>query len=382
MGVRDREGQNFKHNFMQKGRFTAISGVEEVSELTAGMDFRLPQYRREVFMRFYEFHLKYRAHAGAVYYTFPWIFEKLKLDAEQRLWFAFINGCSQNVITTYLIFQEYPDFHKLDVKELDGFFNKWYTNFGWDTDRRYHKSMFIKCVESYREAMAGRSQKEVFDGLTVAGDEHQTFRNVWSFVRSNFLSFGRLSTFSYLEYLRLCGVALDCPELFMDDLSGSRSHRNGVCKVLGRDDLDWWKQKKHPYDKEGIEWLTEEAAIILQEARMRIDHPDVSYFTLETTLCCYKGWHRPNRRYPNVYNDMFYERIVNATRTWKSKDLFMTFWECRRASLPVHLLLEANKRDLGLHKTKQNHYRLTGEVIMMDREYPCFKNKYNDFYSK
>jgi hypothetical protein len=42
------------------------------------------------------------------------------------------------------------------------------------------------------------------------------------------------------------------------------------------------------------------------------------------------------------------------------------------------LRLEHTPHDLGVHPTKQDHYRLTGEVIMMDREWPCFRNAYND----
>jgi hypothetical protein len=367
---------------MQKGRYCHLNGIEEVTELQAGMDFRLPQYRREVFMRFYEFHLRYKAHAGAVYYAIPFIISRYNLDMEQRLWFAFINGCTQNIITTNIIFQRFPDLLLLDIQELERYFQSHYSQFGWDTDRRYHKSNFIDCVRSYRASLGGGSQVDVMDRLTVTGDPFQTFRNYWEHTRTKLLSFGRLSTFSYLEYLRLVGVQLDCPELFIDDLSGSRSHRNGVCKVLGRDDIDWWKQPEHPYDKEGIAWLTDEAALLLSEAKARIDHPDVSYFTLETTLCCYKSWHRPNRRYPNVYNDMFFERIIYAMQKWQTREVGEIWWECRRLSLPKHLLLEANRNDKGLHPIKQNHYRLTGEVIMMDREYPCFKNRYNDRHSK
>jgi len=28
---------------------------------------------------------------------------------------------------------------------------------------------------------------------------------------------------------------------------------------------------------------------------------------------------------------------------------------------------------------KQDHYRNTGQVIMMDKEWDCFKNNYNDY---
>lgn len=35
-------------------------------------------------------------------------------------------------------------------------------------------------------------------------------------------------------------------------------------------------------------------------------------FTLESALCTYKSWHRPNRRYVNVYSDMLHGRIDEA----------------------------------------------------------------------
>jgi hypothetical protein len=169
--------------------------------------------------------------------------------------------------------------------------------------------------------------------------------------------------------------------LFLDDISGSKSHRNGLCKVLGRDDLDWYDVKDSPnaqfpgYSSHVLEWLEREGQILLSEAKARIPHHDVSYFTLESTLCCYKSWHRPNRRYPNVYMDMFYNRIKYAEQEWGNK--FEMFWKMREECLPEHLRLECNPGDVGLVKEKQNHYLTTGEVIMMEKEWECFKNEYN-----
>src|SRR5208337_1209246 len=45
-------------------------------DLQYGMDFRKPEYRREVFHRFYEFHLKYATHPGCIYFVFPFLFKK------------------------------------------------------------------------------------------------------------------------------------------------------------------------------------------------------------------------------------------------------------------------------------------------------------------
>lgn len=361
-------------------RYCEIHKEKEESELIYGMDFRLPKYRREVFLRFYEFHLKYKSHPGAVYYVFPYLFEKFDMSIEQKLWFAFINGCSQNVITTYLLWKEFPDLNTLDLDKFSAYFRANYDKFGWDTDRRYEKNKLEQIILSYKENLSGMQQQDFFSEH-LGSDLYDNFQSLWDRVTKTFKSFGRLATFSYLEYLRIVGLPIDCNSLFLDDINGSKSHRNGLCKVLGRDDLDW-HHNDVKYNTQILNWLNKEAELLLAEAKQRIVHPDISYFTLESTLCCYKSWHRKNRRYPNVYNDMFFERIMYATKKWKNPKLFDIFWECRRESLPKHLLLEYNPKDLGVDPVKQNHYRNTGQVIMMDKEWECFTNDYNEYTSR
>jgi hypothetical protein len=362
-------------------RGSELKGVSEVQDLQRGFDFRLPQYRREVFLRFYEFHLKYASHPGGVYFAMPWLTRKFNLDQEQRLWIAFINGCSQNIVTTWQIFERYPSLEECEIEDLNEWWNgvqhKYKVGSGWDLDRKYFKvgkTGFPQCVQSYKENVAKfGSQTAMFNSVCNTDDVGKNFEMTWDLVRNNFMSFGRLSTFSYLEYLRIQGLNLDCNNLFLEDMSGSKSHRNGICKVLGRDDLDWWKEKV-TYDTDMVEWLTMEGKKLLEDARERIDHPDVSYFTLESTLCCYKSWYRPKRRYPNVYMDMMYNRIKYAELEWGKK--FDIFWEMRKDCLPKYLRLEDNPWDVGIQPIKQNHYRETGEVILMDNEWDCFSNNY------
>ena len=308
---------------------------------------------------------------------FPYLFQKLNMSRENKLWFAFINGCTQHVLTTYLIYRRFPSLADLDIEDLRLWFQGNYHRLGWDTDRRYHKKMFVECILDYRKNLAGRSQTEFFDNLTS-----EPFNIVWDEVRNNFLSFGRLSTFSYLEYLRIMGLPINCDTLLLEDLSGSKSHRNGLVMVLGRDDFDWHASNPEfkGYSKEQIGWLIEEGQTLLDEAHIRFRgcffEEEVNYFTLESTLCCYKSWHRPNRRYPNVYNDMFCNRIRDTEKAWPEED-FTLFWDARCRYLPVNLRLEDNPRDPGIHPRKQNWYRETGQVILMDSMWDCFKN---DFY--
>jgi len=332
------------------------------------IDYRENHNRRETFLKFYEYHLKNRAHAGAVYYAFPHIFETMQMDIEEKLWFVYLNGCSQNVVSTFLLWSHTPRLENIDLAEFSSYFRENYKRFGWDTDRRYHKNKLEQCITSYIENIGDISDQEgYFRNLGGSEDKYANFRSIWNAVIDKFAYFGRLSTFSYLEYLRIAGINLDCDQLFIDDISGSKSHRNGLSKVLGRDDLDWTKDNHVTYSGDLLRWLEQEGETLLEEARQRIDHPDVSYFTMETTLCCYKGWHRVNRRYPNVYNDMFYDRIRKAESEWPEKD-FSIFWDARSKYIEPHLLLERNPLDKGLCRDKQNHYRLTGEVIMMDKE--------------
>lgn len=352
--------------------------TSEVSELSPGLDFRLPQYRREVFHRFYQFHLENRSHPGCVYYAFPWLQQRLCLDTEQMLWLAYLNGNTQNIVTSLIIFRRYPKPGHIDAD----WFNTNWSNLEWDTDRRYHKKSLISAVANYAE-LIGNSQAAYFHSHHH-NDPESTFREIWSVVHSQFYTFGRLSTFSYLEYLRIVGQPLLCDQLFLHDMDGSKSHRNGLAKVLGRDDLDWHKSTGFAgdYTDEQLTWLVEEGALLLREAQDRtaetpaVPARDVNYFTLESALCTYKSWHRPRRRYPNCYNDMFAGRIRRAEERWGKEETAL-FWQMREDCVPRHLRLECCPNDPGLTPAKQDHYRLTGQPVMMSRRWPVFDNAFD-----
>ena len=307
---------------------------------------------------------------------FNFLRNKYSLDQEQMYWLTFINGVTQHIVTTWILFEKFPTF-KSDPDQMQQFILDNWAKLDWDMDRRYCKTKFGKALESYQALVGNKTQQEFWEGLGG-------FTNCWDTVMNKFYAFGRLSTFSFLEYQRIVGLDIDCDSLFLYDMDGSKSHRNGLCKVLGRDDLDW-HDKLNPdfpgYSVEDIEWLIKEGEILLQEAKVRFEgrefFRDVSYFTLESTLCCYKSWHRKNRRYPNVYMDMFYERIKNMEKKWDGQKNFDVFWEARKVHLPPNLRLEDSPGDPGLKPEKQNHYLTTGEVIMMDKEWDCFENSFN-----
>ncbi len=345
-----------------------------ITDLAMGMDFRRPEYRREVFLRFYEFHLRYRSHPGCVYYVMPSLRWQMGWDTEEALWFAFLNGCTQHPATSLILHRRFP--RPSDTPAMTAWFEEQFTRLPFDTDRRHQKTDFSKAATAYAEMTKG-GQKEFWNRAAEGG-----WDGVWA-AATSIPSFGRLAAFSYSEYLRIMGTPVECPTLLLDDRSGSRSHRNGLCKVLGRDDLDW--HASNPgfdgiYPGETLEWLEDEAATLLEEARARTAGKpyagDVGYFTLESALCTYKSWHRPNRRYPNVYNDLLYDRLKLVEAKWPDED-FSPLWAARGTSIPPWLRLEDNPHDPGCVPLKQNWYLTTGEVPCMYREWPCFYSSFD-----
>jgi hypothetical protein len=310
------------------------------------------------------------------------------MTSEQVLWLCYLNGVCQNIVTSFLLWRECKNFEEVKTEQgqqrLFKFFRDNYTKFGWDTDRKWVKNKFEETIRSYVKNVGNNTQEGYFNSITTSHDRYRNFDKLWEVVLNKFDYFGRLATFSYLEYLKIAGINIDCSNLFLEDITGSKSHRNGLCKVLGRDDLDWRIGNEGVvYSTEIIDWLKMEGERLIVEMWERTSpaenwYRDIGYFTLETTLCCYKSWHRENRRYPNVYNDLFYERIKYAERKWSGvlpKFVFNVFWEARKHYLPEYLRKEDNPLDCGVKPQKQNHYLRTGQVIMMDRDWDCFKIK-------
>jgi hypothetical protein len=336
------------------------------------MDFREKRYRRAVFQRFYTFHLRYRSHPGGVYFALPALARHHGWDEEQRAWAAFLNGNTQNPITTSLLMEAGDHPGKAD--QVLTFWRANYDRLAWDTDRRYHKARLDTAVAGYLHLTRG-GQGAYWRKAAVDG-----WPGVWA-AATAIPTMGRLSAWSYLEYVRL--LVTDVPDadtLLLADRDGSRSHRNGLCLVTGRDEWMWWDRNPGfdgNYPRDLVDELATEGESLLAEARRRNPgHPHVGYLTLESALCTYKSWHRPRRRYPNVYMDMMYDRLRLAESRFG--DRFGPIWQARRDTLPPHLRLEDTPNDPGCVPVKQDHYLATGEVIMMERDWPCFTNRFAD----
>ena len=318
-------------------------------------DYRLPENREEYFTQLYKMNLEERVMPGLVYLYMPALAHHFGWDMEQKLWFAFINGNTQNPITSLRIFNEFP----VIPAERDGFltFKRWFDD-NWDTlsfdvDRRYQKKELPLAVFTYSSLVTAYGSQEKL----LAG----TFSELWDRVTKGFHSFGRLAAFSYLEYIKIMGAGAECDEMFWQDKSGSKSHRNGMLFLLGQDEFVWDKRANNGFDGNYDSfarlcvWLGAEADHYLEQCGIENRHK--GYFTLESQLCQFKNGFF-GRRYPGVYADMALDRIK-----WYDDrgftELTSVFKDIRAEYLP-HWLREECEEKVAHRVYKATMFKETG----------------------
>jgi Alpha-glutamyl/putrescinyl thymine pyrophosphorylase clade 2 len=231
----------------------------------------------------------------------------------------------------------------------------------WDTDRRYHRKAFPSATLAYLSTTRGSAVRY------WRAAEYKGWEGLWHAARI-LPTMGRLSAWSYLEYLKILGVTTtDADNLMLHDLGGSRSHRNGLALLMGHPELMWWRFNPGSSEKLYTPTVLAEMELfgqsLLHDAEIRNPgHPHVGYLTLESALCTFKSWHVPNRRYTGVYNDMLYDRLKSAESRHGKR--FDVIWESRY-DLPYRLRMEHNLNDPGCVPVKQNHFLETGEPVML-----------------
>ena len=274
------------------------------------IDYRLPENRAVYFDKLYKLNLEYGIMPGLVYLYMPELARRYDWDAEQKLWFAFLNGLTQNPITSLRLFDQLPAVPPAGaaLSRFTDWFNAEWDTLQFDTDRRYQKRDTVEAIKTYAKLVEEFGSQEAM--LT-----DKPYSELWDLVRNRYYSFGRLSSFSYLEYVYLNGFGADCDDLLFADKSGSKSHRNGMFFLLGFDHLVWDKRLDNGQDgnyndfKKICRWLTAESDKYIEYFHMRHPElPNVGKFTMESNLCTFKN-HFFGRRYPGVYADMAQERI-------------------------------------------------------------------------
>ena len=318
------------------------------------MDYRLEQNRREAFIRWYAWSLKYDDCDPAVWAT-NYLNKRYEHNDEQKLWLCWLYGNTYQLPTAWVLMNEFPDFELATVDRTTQWNTTNYKRLRYQTDTKWNKGHLPTMFASYQQFIGGRTQREKLESY-YGDNEEANFDNLWASVKSGLHKFGRYSTWFYLQHLKhTADIHINPTSLMLDDYDGSRSHRNGLLYALGQEDSVDRKLTASEYGN-----LESQAKEILAETKARFPElaSSIDYFTMETCLCSFKKIFRENHgRYLGYYLDRQAEEIIKAESDgWYGID-WDVLWQAREETIDLRL---DNKR--GIDKERFSSFVRTGRL--------------------
>jgi len=243
---------------------------------------------------------------------------RFELNMSQRYWIAFLYGTNYCATTTFLIYNEFPDFEGVDLGRLNKWWKKWKKNLIFQTDRLRIKTndQFIPSFISYREQTRG-NQEAYFRNTRNWQDCYKKITAI--------RNFGRFSTFNYLDVLNRITDTKWHPTYL--NMMEAESCRNGLCYAIGKPE---WVNKP----------LNKQTALILHNSFLDfLKKYDGNVYQIETTLCAYKKY-RWGKRWVGYYIERMRKEIVKMESDFPDGIAWETLWQFREETFPKKYLLE------------------------------------------
>ena len=318
------------------------------------MDYRLKQNRREAFIRWYAWSLKYNDCDPAVWAT-NYLNTRYEHNDEQKLWLCWLYGNTYYLPTAWVLMNEFPDFELATVDRMTAWNTANYKRLRYQTDTKWNKGHLPSMFESYQKFIGKRDQRETLESY-YQGDSKENFNALWSVLKGSLHKFGRYSTWFYLQHLKhTAGVDIEPSSLMLDDYDGSRSHRNGLLLAAGKDD---------DYDRKltGSEYGSLESFGDGIRIEMIDRFPElasqIDFFTMETCLCSFKKIFREKHgRYLGYYLDRQAEEIMKCEQDeWTGID-WNVMWQARTETIDLRL-----DRKAGINKENFTLFLKSGKL--------------------
>lgn len=344
--------------------------------LKEGVDYRTPSKRAELAGAWVEVNVITGEHYKSIRLLDFYIdsCDKFVDKFESKLWMAFLWGSCYTLTTPLAVLYYFPEPPSTpeEFKRFSDWYNTTFHKQKFDTDCRYRKSVFLRCLASYMEKLGGRTQQEVILPLLK---RKKNFDNMWQFADS-IKYFGRLSNWNYLEavnYVTRNLFRLDAPSFMLTLVSESESNRNGVCYLLNREDLN----TKHGIKADGNR-ITQEECLLLERGVEKFlrkfkkqfsDLGVVNRLNLETTICCWfkKMFRVGNTRYLGSDAEKTFAELKKFEENWPDVDTSLIY-RAREHFLPEHLRCECQPADeRGVKKWKFEVFQKTGAPLSIIR---------------
>jgi len=312
------------------------------------MDYRLVENREKAFVDWFGWSLAIEDCDPALY-MLNYFFDRFEFNIEQKLWIAWIYGTTYYFPTAYIVWNEFPDMELVGLDRLQQWNAENFKRLRYQTDTKWNKGHLPDQFISYNKWVNGRNQIDAFNDLMV-DDPFVNFHKLWDEVNT-WYKYGRYMSWFYIQTLKqTCGINVDIDNLWLKDYSGSRSHRNGLCYALGKDE---WVDKV--LSEKEISWMESKGSELLQETKIQFPKQakKADYFGMETCLCSFKKLFRvKNGRYLGYYLDRQAEEIKQVEKDgWIGID-WNPLWQCREEMIrKEYLTNQINKSKMEIFKT-------------------------------
>ena len=314
--------------------------------------------RREEFIRWYAWSLKYKDCDPAVWMT-NYLHKRYEHNDEERLWFAWLYGNTYQLPTAWVLKNEFPDYELATVDRITWWNTSNYKRLRYQTDTKWNKGHLPAMFESYQKFIGNKTQREVLESY-YGDNEQRNFDNLWTVIKGSLHKFGRYSTWFYLQHLRhTANISISPTSLMLDDYDGSRSHRNGLHLAIGEDNkYDTRLTAKEYSDLESIS----RDIIIEMKDRFPELKSEIDFFTMETCLCSFKKIFREHHgRYLGYYLDRQSEEVMQAEQDGWAGIEWNVLWQSRNETLDDRLT-GRNK----INKERFTFYIRTGIIESLD----------------
>ena len=324
------------------------------------LDFRLPENRREAYIRYYVWQLR-TWDCDTPLAVMNYLFDRLEYNIEQRFWLCFLYGNTYQIATAYAIWNEMPDKINVNMERLIKWNSDNFQNMKYQTDTKWNKGYLDKMTECYLKEIPG-SQEEYFKRICSSSDPKENYERLRKIIIDKFYKFGRYVCWLYMQSLKIC-CDLNIEPTSMQYGLDTQSSTDGLCYVINKE--AWLsryyledgtkKQKRHiKYSERAIRKLDEETDSIIAEVKERFPDVKPDYFNMETALCSFKKlFRRRNGRYLSYYIHRLYEDVLAVENNFPGVE-----YDIIRDFIKEKLGFEPQKID----KSKMNVFLDTGDL--------------------
>ena len=123
------------------------------------MDYRLKENRREAFIRWYAWSLKYDDCDPAVWCT-NYLHKRYEHNDEERIWFAWLYGNTYQLPTAWVLKNEFPDYELATVDRMTQWNTANYKQLRYQTDTKWNKGHLPAMFDSYQKFIGDTTQRE------------------------------------------------------------------------------------------------------------------------------------------------------------------------------------------------------------------------------